>query len=156
MSVFIGKHEAKADVKGRIFIPSVYRKILPEGERDRLVMREDADNDCLILYPESVWNEKVENLKSKLDEWNSEDEMLLMQFVSDAEWLEIDSQGRVLIPKKYLESIGIENSEILFVGMMDRFALWGRTRYESAKYSTEKFAEKLREKMVRKDSFLLE
>lgn len=156
MSVFIGKHEAKADVKGRIFIPSVYRKILPEGERDRLVMRKDADNDCLILYPESVWNEKVQNLKSKLDEWNSEDELLLMQFVSDAEWLDIDSQGRVLIPKKYLESIGIENSEVLFVGMMDRFAVWGRMRYENAKYTTEKFAEKLREKMVRKDSSLLE
>ena len=79
-----------------------------------------------------------------------------MQFVSDAEWLEIDSQGRVLISKKYLESIGIENNEVLFVGMMDRFAVWGRTRYENAKYSTKEFAERLREKMVRKDSSVLE
>ena len=97
MSTCIGKYEAKADVKGRIFIPSAYRKILPEGEKDRIVMRKDAENDCMILFPESVWNEKVQDFKSKLEEWNPIDQLLLMQFVSDAEWLDIDSQGRVLI-----------------------------------------------------------
>ena len=54
MSTFIGKYDAKADVKGRIFIPSSYRKLLPEGDRSKVVMRKDADNDCLVLYPESV------------------------------------------------------------------------------------------------------
>ena len=76
MSTFIGKYEAKADVKGRIFIPSTYRKLLPQDQRERLVMRKDADNDCLVLYPESVWTDKIQDLKSKLDEWNSEDQML--------------------------------------------------------------------------------
>lgn len=150
MSTFIGKYEAKADVKGRVFIPSVYRKILPEGERDRLVMRKDADNDCLILYPESIWNKKIEELKANLDEWDAEDQLLLMQFVSDAEWLDIDSQGRVLISRKYLDVIGIENNEVLFVGMMDRFAVWGRSRYQQAMLSASDFAVKLKEKMTKK------
>ena len=78
MSTFIGKYDAKADVKGRVFIPSSYRKILPDGERDRLVMRKDADNDCLVLYPESVWNKKTEELKANLDEWEADDQLLLM------------------------------------------------------------------------------
>jgi len=56
MSTFIGKYEAKADVKGRIFIPSAYRKILPDGEKERVVMRKDAENDCLIVFPENVWS----------------------------------------------------------------------------------------------------
>lgn len=150
MSTFIGKYDAKADVKGRVFVPSVYRKILPEGERDRLVMRKDADNDCLILYPESVWNKKIGELKANLDEWDAEDQLLLMQFVSDAEWLDIDSQGRVLISRKYLEAIGIENNEVLFVGMMDRFAVWGRSRYQQNKLSAADFAAKLKEKMTKK------
>ena len=85
MTTFIGNIEAKADVKGRIFIPASYRKHLPEGERERLVMRIDPNNACLILYPEGVWNRKVADFKEKLDEWNSDDQMLLMQFVSDAE-----------------------------------------------------------------------
>ena len=147
MSTFIGKYDAQADVKGRILIPPVYKKVVPDGEKDRLVMRKDADNDCLILFPESVWNKKIAELKSNLDEWDADDQLLLMQFVSDAEWLDIDSQGRVLISKRYLDLIGIENSEVMFVGMMDRFAVWGRQRYEEVKLPAGDFAAKLREKM---------
>ncbi|HJV78036.1 MAG TPA: hypothetical protein VJ602_06590 [Paludibacter sp.] len=148
MSTFIGKYEAKADVKGRIFIPSAYRKLLPNGEKERVVMRKDAENDCLVLFPEQVWNEKVEDFKSRLDEWNPVDQLLLMQFVSDAEWLDIDSQGRVLISKRNLQAIGVENAEVLFVGMIDRFAVWSKTRYEKAKLSSSDFAALLKERMM--------
>lgn len=149
MSTFIGKYEAKADVKGRIFIPSTYRKLLPDGEKDRIVMRKDPENDCMVLFPEQVWNEKVEFFKSKLDEWNPVDQLLLMQFVSDAEWLDIDSQGRVLISKRNLESIGVENSEMLFVGMIDRFAVWSKSKYEQVKMSPSDFAALLKERMMK-------
>ena len=50
-------------------------------------MRKDTYQNCLVLYPENVWNKKVETLQANLDEWNFEDQMLLSQFVSDAEWL---------------------------------------------------------------------
>jgi MraZ protein len=149
MSTFIGKYEAKADVKGRIFVPSVYRKLLPDGERERVVMRMDAQNDCLIIYPEHVWNEMVEDFNSKLDKWNPVDQMLLMQFVSDAEWLDIDSQGRVLISKKNLQASGVENAEVLFVGMINRFAVWSKARYEQVKMSPADFAALLKERMMR-------
>jgi MraZ protein len=152
MSTFIGKHEAKADVKGRIFIPSSYRKLLPENEKERIVMRKDAENDCLLLFPESVWNKKVENLKSKLDEWNPVDQLLLMQYVSDAEWLDLDSQGRVLISKKNLQVIGVENSEVLFVGLIDHFAVWSKTRYEQVKMSAIDFSTLLKERMMKPQS----
>ena len=92
MSTFLGKYEAKADVKGRIFIPAAYRKILPEGEKDRVVMRMDDDNDFLVIYPESVWNKKMDKLEENTDEWTPEDELFQMQFVSEAEYLDIDSQ----------------------------------------------------------------
>lgn len=149
MSTFIGKYEAKADVKGRIFIPSNYRKLLPDAEKERVVMRKDAENDCLIVYPEHVWTEMVGEFKSKLDEWNPADQLLLMQFVSDAEWLDIDSQGRVLISKKNLQLIAVENAEVLFVGMLDRFAVWSKARYEQNKMSPTDFAALLKERMMK-------
>ena len=149
MSTFIGKYEAKAEVKGRIFIPSNYRKLLPDGEKERVVLRKDPDQDCLIIYPEHVWNEKVGQLKSSLDEWNPEDQMLLMQFVSDAEWLDIDSQGRILLSKRNLQAIGLENSEVLFVGASDKFAVWSKSRYEQSKYSSTDFSARLKERMMR-------
>lgn len=156
MSTFIGKYEAKADVKGRIFIPSAYRKLLPDGERERVVMRRDAENECMILYPEHVWNAKVEQLKATLDEWNPADQMLLMQFVADAEWLDIDSQGRVLIAKRHLQSISVENSELLFVGMIDRFAVWGKNRYEQSKMSQADFAKTLKERTMKQSETIVQ
>jgi MraZ protein len=153
MSTFIGKYEAKADVKGRIFIPSTYRKLLPDGEKERVVMQKDAENDCIIIYPEHVWNNKVNELKANLDEWNPQDQLLLMQFVSDAEWLDIDSQGRILISKRHLQSIAIESPEVLFVGMSDRFAIWSKARYEQIKMSKTEFSTLLKERMMKKTNF---
>ncbi|MDO9154529.1 MAG: cell division/cell wall cluster transcriptional repressor MraZ [Paludibacter sp.] len=154
MSTFIGKYEAKADVKGRIFIPAAYRKLLPDGERDSIVMQKDAENDCIILYPQGVWNQKVAALKSRLDEWNPQDQLLLIQFVSDAEWLDIDSQGRILLSKKHFESIAVENAEVLFTGMIDRFSLWSKTRYEQVKMPATDFAQLLKERMMKKTTNL--
>lgn len=151
MSTFIGKYEAKADNKGRVFIPASYRKLLAEGERDRVVMRRDAHNECLVMYPLSAWNAKVEALKSNLDEWNPEDELLLMQFVSEAEFLDIDTQGRVLISKKHMQSIAIDSTDMLFVGMSDRFAVWAKSTFEANKMPTADFAAKLKNRMMRKN-----
>lgn len=149
MSTFIGKYEAKADNKGRVFIPANYRKLLAEGERERVVMRRDAHNDCLVIYPLSAWNAKVEALQSNLDEWNPDDERLLMQFVSEAEFLDIDAQGRVLISKKHMQSIAIDSNEMIFVGMSDRFAVWAKTSFENSTMPAADFAAKLKKRMMR-------
>ncbi len=150
MSTFIGKYEGKADVKGRIFIPSAYRKLLPGDEKERIIVRKDADNDCIVFYPEHVWNKKLNDLQEKLDEWNPEDQMLLFSFTEDAEWLDIDSQGRVLLSKKNQQAIALADNEVLFIGMIDRFAVWSKSRYEEVKLSSAQLADKLKEKMLKK------
>ncbi len=147
MSTFIGKYEVKADVKGRIFIPSVYRKLLPQVDRARIVMRADADLECLMIYPEDVWDAKVNAFKAQLDEWNPTDQLLLMQYVADAEWLEIDSQGRVLLSKKNIEKLGAD-TEILFVGMLDRIAVWSKSVFEKTMLNAADFSAKLKNRML--------
>ena len=150
MSTFIGKYEARADVKGRIFVPSAYRKLLSSDEKERIVVRKDADNDCIIFYPEQVWNKKVAELRENLDEWNPDDQMLLFAFTEDAEWLDIDSQGRVLLSKKNQQAISLADNEVLFIGMIDRFAVWSKSRYEQTKISPSEMANRLKERMMRK------
>ena len=51
---FLGNIEAKADAKGREFIPATFRKQLQIASEERLIMRKDVFQDCLTLYPESV------------------------------------------------------------------------------------------------------
>ena len=146
MQTFIGNIEGRLDEKGRIFVPAVYRKILAEAESKRIVMRRDTDNECLMFYPEQVWNEKVEELRQALDEWNPEDQLILMQFMADAEYLELDGQGRILLQKKNLETIGAQN-DVLFVGMLNRFALWAPETFANKRLSQSELAERLRAKM---------
>ena len=146
MATFIGNIEGKVDEKGRIFVPATYRKILAEWESKRIVMRRDTDNECLILYPEPVWDEKVSVLRNALDEWDPEDQIILMQFMSDAEFLEPDNQGRVLLQKKNLEMIGAKQ-DLLFVGMLDRFAIWNPEVFAEKKMDLHELATRIRVKV---------
>lgn len=153
MSTFIGNIDAKLDEKGRIFVPATYRRILAEQESSTLVMRRDTDNACLMFYPERVWNEKVEQLRQALDEWDPEDQMILMQFMADAEFLEMDSQGRILLSKKNVELLASDKGQVTsdnrycFVGMLDRFAMWKTEAYEEKVLSPKDLASKIRAKM---------
>ena len=149
MQTFVGNIEGRLDEKGRIFVPASYRKILAEAESKRIVMRRDTDNECLMFYPEAVWNEKVEALRAALDEWDPEDQLILMQFMADAEYMELDGQGRILLQKKNLETIGAQN-DVLFVGMLNRFALWAPETFAAKRLSQTELAARLRAKMAKK------
>jgi len=151
MGTFVGNIEARLDEKGRIFVPASYRKILAETGSKCMVMRRDTDNECLMFYPEQVWNEKVEALRQGLDEWDPEDQLILMQFMADAEYLEMDGQGRILLQKKNLETIGAQN-DVLFVGMLNRFALWTPDNFANKRLSQTELAARLRAKMSNRKS----
>ena len=68
---FLGNIEAKTDAKGRVFLPSVFRKVLQSSGEEKLVMRKDVFQPCLVLYPESVWNEQMDTLRQRLSRWNA-------------------------------------------------------------------------------------
>ena len=146
MGTFIGNIEARLDEKGRIFVPAAYRKILAETGSRIMVMRRDTDNECMMFYPEQVWNDKVEQMRQTLDEWNPEDQLILMQFMADAEYMELDGQGRILLQKKNMEMIGAQQ-DVLFVGMLNRFALWAPENFAAKRLSQTELAARLRAKM---------
>ncbi len=120
---FIGNIEAKVDQKGRVFLPAVFRKMLQASGEEKLVMRKDVFQSCLVLYPENVWNEQMDTLRSKLNRWNAQHQQIFRQFVSDAEIMPLDSNGRVLIPKRYMKMTNIEQ-DVKFIGMGDTIEIW--------------------------------
>ena len=146
MNTFIGNIEARIDSKGRGFVPAQYRKILADIGSTHIIMRRDTDNACIMFYPEHVWQAKVRQLREALDEWNPRDQLILMQFMSAAEILDLDSQGRVLLQKKNLETIGAEQ-DILFVGMLDRIAIWNPSTYNEKLMSEDTLSTLIRERM---------
>ncbi|HCN53021.1 MAG: division/cell wall cluster transcriptional repressor MraZ [Prevotella sp.] len=134
----IGNIEAKTDAKGRAFLPAVFRKVLQVAGEESLVLRKDVFQPCLVLYPESVWNEQMDLLRSRLSRWNAQHQQIFRQFVSDVELVTLDGNGRFLIPRRYLQMAHIEQS-IKFIGMGDTIEIWSHSEKDKAFMDVEEF-----------------
>lgn len=143
---FLGNMEAKTDAKGRVFVPACFRKTLQNAGEDYLVLRKDIFQDCLVLYPGSIWENEIEMLRSRLNKWNSDQQQIFRQFVLDAERIEIDASGRILIPKRYLQLVGID-TDVRFLGVDDTFEIWAKEKLEKPLVSPEEFSTKIQQLM---------
>ena len=141
---FLGNIEAKTDAKGRVFIPATFRKQLQAASEESLVLRKDVFQDCLVLYPESVWFKTQEQLHRRLNRWNARQQAVFRQFVSDAEVVVPDGNGRILIPRRYLQMAGIEG-EVRFIGMDNTIEIWAKARAEQPFMEAEDFSQALQE-----------
>lgn len=148
---FLGNIEAKADTKGRVFIPAAFRKQLQAASEERLIMRKDVFQDCLTLYPESVWNEELSELRSRLNKWSSKHQLIFRQFVSDVEVVTPDNNGRILIPKRYLQICNI-HGDIRFIGIDNKIEIWAKERAEQPFMPPEAFGKALEEIMNKQQS----
>ena len=141
---FLGNIEAKTDAKGRVFIPAVFRKLLQAAGEERLVLRKDVFQDCLVLYPESVWFCTQDVLRQRLNPWNARQQAVFRQFVSDAEVVVPDGNGRILIPRRYLQMAGIRD-EVRFIGMDQTIEIWAKEKAEQPFMDPQDFGDTLQE-----------
>lgn len=146
MMQFLGNIEAKTDPKGRIFVPAAFRKSLQTEGEEFLVLRKDIFQDCLVLYPGSVWEREVGVLRGRLNKWNRDQQQVFRQYMLDAERLEIDASGRILIPKRYLQMVGIE-SDVRFLGVDDTIEIWAKAKLENPLVAPEEFSKKIQNLM---------
>ncbi len=146
---FIGNIEAKTDSKGRVFLPACFRRILQTAECERVMLRKDVYQNCLVLYPEKSWNEQLDLLRSRLDKWNAKHQMIFRTFVADVEELSIDSNGRILLPKRYRDMANIVQ-EVRFIGMDDTIEIWAKEKLSQPFMDAEEFSMELESIMTEK------
>ena len=147
---FLGNIEAKTDAKGRAFLPATFRKVLQGGGDERLVLRKDVFQPCLVLYPESIWNEQMDALRARLNRWNKQHQQVFRQFVSEVELVTLDGNGRFLIPKRYLRMADI-TQDIKFVGMGDTIEIWNNRKADEMQMQPDEFGQALEELMKEDD-----
>lgn len=126
---FFGDFPAKTDAKGRVFLPAAYRKVLAANGEEKLVMRRDLHQACLVLYPESLWNQMLDALRAKLNRWNREHQDIIRGFVANSEIVELDGNGRFLINKRKMNEVGI-NQEVRFLAVDDTIEVWDKDVFE--------------------------
>lgn len=148
---FLGNIEARVDVKGRVFLPSIFRKILQSGGEERLVLRKDVFQSCLVLYPESVWNAQMDELRAKLNRWNKDHQRIFRQYVSDVEVVVLDGNGRFLIPKRYVQMTSIVQG-VRFIGMGDSIEIWSEESVDKPFMEPEEFGAALEQIMNQEEN----
>ena len=127
--MFRGRHELSIDPKGRLAIPAKFRDVLSkkfadEDDEARFVVSLD-NGERLLIYPECEW-EKVEQQLLDLNV-NGRPELQAYQnlLLHNAETLELDSAGRVLIPANLRQLVGLDK-DVTLVGRVNRLELWRR------------------------------
>ena len=76
---FIGDYIAKTDSKGRVFLPAHLRKMLEAEGEERMILRPDLFQPCLVLYPESLWNEMLDEMRGRLNRYNAQHQAIMRQ-----------------------------------------------------------------------------
>jgi len=129
MTFFTSEYECKLDAKGRLVLPARIKSQLPEpdGEGQELVIRRGFEQ-CLIIYP-MVEFKKVFSKISGLNEFNEEYRKLQRNFLSGVITVELDSNGRFVIPKNMLTYAQVDKDAML-VGTGSKVEVWNPSIYE--------------------------
>jgi len=136
MELYKGIKEVRIDSKGRVFFPACFRRILQLEGESRLLLREDLFKECLVLSPVKNWEEEMNHLDSRLNRYNKEAQEILRDLLIEVKELELDSSGRILIPKDYLQFAKITNT-VCFHGMLKTVEVWNPEILRKSKLSRE-------------------
>jgi mraZ protein len=138
MSSFVGDYICKLDEKGRVLVPAAFRR-QSRGAFDRLILKKDVFEDCLVVYTIEEWEQQVEFLKRKLNPYNKKHSQFLREFYKMSAEVELDSNGRILIPKRFVGLVGLQK-EVVFVGVGDKIEIWDKEKYDNTDMTQEEFA----------------
>ena len=124
---FRGVTTLNLDTKGRFAIPTKHRDRLVELCASQLVITVDKDR-CLLIYPEPTWIE-IEKKINDLPSFNNATRILKRLYVGHAHEVEMDAQGRVLLPPKLREFAGL-TKKVALVGQGEHLELWDEDRWD--------------------------
>jgi len=126
----IGVYECKMDSKGRVAIPAGLKKqILPVLDKG-FVLKRSVFQNCLELYPMDEW-EKTMSKVNKLNRFVKKNNDFIRMFTAGVKLLEVDSNGRLNVPKDLMTWAGLKNEIVLSsaVGMIE---VWNKDAYEAS------------------------
>jgi len=127
MTLFTYVFDTKLDAKGRLVLPARIKAQLPIGEDNELVIRRGFEQ-CLIVYPMTEFK-RVFSKISSLSEFNEESRKLQRNFLPGAAVVELDANGRLLIPKNMLAYAQLEK-EVKILGVGNKIEVWNPSNYE--------------------------
>ncbi|MFA5849641.1 MAG: hypothetical protein WC833_07145 [Bacteroidales bacterium] len=132
MVKFIGEYTVKVDDKGRLILPSSFKSVISVDDL-RLVVKKDLFSNCLEMFTYEEWAKESEKVKSRLNFFNREHSQFWREYMRDRAVVEPDEKlGRISIPKRLLEQIGVER-EVVFAGNDHKIEIWAKENFQNTK-----------------------
>ncbi len=122
--MFMGRYNHTIDPKGRLSIPSKYREILG----DEFVVSKGMDG-CLFVYADEDWKAFEAKLAS-LPLVNEEARQFARFFLSGAQYVTVDKQGRILLPQDLRDFAGLEK-DVVLAGTGGRIEIWSLEQWNA-------------------------
>lgn len=136
--MFMGEYNHTVDEKGRLIIPVKFRDELGS----EFVVTKGLDG-CLFAYDLTEWRVLEEKLRA-LPLTNKDARAFARFMLAGAASVEIDKQGRILLPQVLRNFAGLEK-DVVLIGVASRIEIWNKEKWENASYDAD--AEELAEKM---------
>lgn len=140
---FTGEHTQKVDSKGRMSIPADFRRVLESGDPE---WTPDRTPRMYLLYGEHLKNQlhgysvaefaKVVDQINALPRGSERKQILSRLIIGQSIRLDVDKDGRTVMPIKQRQKLGITDGELTFSGLGDHFEIWKADRYDSDVSST--------------------
>ena len=138
--MFMGEYNHTIDAKGRLIIPSKFRESLGEG----FVITKGLDG-CLFAYDNQEWNAFEEKLRA-LPLSRKDNRQFARFFLAGAAEVEVDKQGRILIPSNLREFAGLLK-DVGLVGVASRVEIWSKEKWDSLQEEDDEAVEDIAERM---------
>ena len=149
LNYLIGTYECKVDVKGRVLIPSAFKKQLATVINKGFVLKRAVFQSCLELYPISEWEELISKVNS-LNRFKKKNNDFIRRFTAGVKFIELDGNGRLLIPKDLIEFSNIKR-EIVLSSSVNIIEIWDKDSYESSIVDSRDDFAKLAEEVMGED-----
>ncbi len=140
------KHTAIIDDKGRVVLPAAFKKAMEELANQPVVIEKDIYVGCLNFYPERIWDQKLDEVESKLNHFDEGDLELLEQIYENFTTAKMATNGRINIPLDFLNHAGAKK-DVVFTGMGRMIRLWDAARYEERKKTRKSLRDMYKEKL---------
>lgn len=137
------------DVKGRVSLPTEFRRVLETVESPNSVhiVPQFEDERCHVVFSEPGFDRMVERHNERDYDDPDDAELAEMQLISEAQHVQVDDMGRLVISKALRDAIGLEK-KVVFVGRASNFEIWEPEIWAAHKAT---LATAKREKRVRFD-----
>lgn len=126
----IGTYEGKADAKGRLLLSNALKKQLMPVLQEGFVIKRSVFQPCLELYPMSEWNAMMSKVNT-LNRFVKKNNDFIRRFTAGVKIVELDSLGRLLIPKD-LQVFADINKNVVLSSAVNIIEIWDKDKYEKA------------------------